>query len=89
MNPHNVAALDTVLTYHVANGAVLSNTLKDGQMIPTLEKEDVTVHIAGGVVSINNARVLAADNLATNGVVHIVSEVRVGARGSLNGPAES
>ena len=70
LNPHNIKTLDAVLTNHVVAGRVLSNQLTDGQVIPTLDTpQTVTAHIAGGVVSINNARVITADVLASNGVV--------------------
>jgi len=78
INPHNVKILDDILTYHVVSGKVLSNQLKDGQVIKTLDNAlTVTAHVAGGKVQINNANVVAADNLATNGVVHIVDAVLV------------
>lgn len=67
-----------MLTYHVVSGQVLSNQIKDGQVIKTLDNAlTVTAHVAGGKVQINNANVIAADNLATNGVVHIVDAVLV------------
>ena len=68
LNPTKIKTLDAVLTYHVAAGKVLSSQLTDGEVIPTLDTpQTVTVHIAGGAVSINNAAVLTADVLASNG----------------------
>lgn len=37
LNPHNQAALDNVLTYHVASGAIASNQLYNGEKIPTVD----------------------------------------------------
>jgi len=77
-NPDNVKALDTVLTYHVVSGAVTSDKIKDGQVIPTVDAgQSVTAHVANGVVTINNARVLRANILCTNGVIHVVDNVLV------------
>ena len=59
--------LDNVLTYHVVSGAVQAADLKDGELIPTLDKENVTAHVNGADVHINNARVIRADIEATNG----------------------
>jgi uncharacterized surface protein with fasciclin (FAS1) repeats len=67
--------LAQILLYHVASGSVLSTALSDGQVIPTLNGETVTVTINGGVVSINNAQVTVADILADNGVVHVINAV--------------
>ena len=73
----NPELLTQVLTYHVVSGAVLSSALQDGQIIPTLFGESVTVDITTGVVSINTAQVAVADILASNGVVHVIDAVLV------------
>lgn len=67
-------ALSDVLLYHVAAGTVLSGDLSDGQMITTLQGQDVTVTISGSVM-INNATVTVADVPASNGVVHVIDAV--------------
>jgi len=78
LNPHNKAMLDNVLTYHAVSGAVTSNQIKDGEQIPTLDnKLTVTAHVNGGGVTINNAKVLKANIMASNGVIHIVDSVLV------------
>ena len=67
-----------MLTYHVVSGAVTSGQIKDGQVIPTVDAgQSVTAHVAGGQVKINNARVIRANIMCTNGVVHIVDQVLV------------
>lgn len=76
LKPENKAKLVDILTYHVAGGAaVFSKDLKDGEKIKTVEGKDVTAHIHGGVVKINNAQVTTADVAASNGVVHIIDAV--------------
>lgn len=77
-NPDNKGQLDNVLTYHVLSGAVYSNQITDGQVIPTLDnKLTVTAHVQGGRVSINEAHVIKADIKASNGVIHIIDGVLV------------
>lgn len=76
-NPHNVKALDAVLTYHVHAGAVKSNQIKNGEKITTLDAETVTATVGGGAVKINQATVIKADVLASNGVVHLIDAVLV------------
>jgi len=67
--------LTQVLLYHVVGAEAFSNSLSDGQMIMTLQGQDVTVTIAGSMVYINNAQVTVADIDATNGVVHVIDAV--------------
>merc|ERR1712166_92454 len=45
--PENVETLKTILTYHVAAGEVLSTDLSNGQQIPSLQGEDISVDITG------------------------------------------
>jgi len=64
-----------VLTYHVLSGTYHAADLSNGEQIPTVEKQNVTVTIIRGTVFIDEARVLFPDNEASNGVVHIVDQV--------------
>jgi len=78
LNPHNKDALDRVLLNHVASGAVYAKDLHNGEVIPTLDSgSNVTVHIDGAHVMIDNANVVQADISASNGVIHIVDGVLV------------
>ena len=49
--------------------------LMDMQMLTTVEGKNVTVRVAGKDILINSAKVTAADNDASNGVVHIIDSV--------------
>merc|ERR1711865_857343 len=77
LEPENKQFLTDVLLYHVASPQVLSSDLSDGQMIATLLGDDVTVDIDGDVVKINDSKVLQADVLASNGVIHVINQVLV------------
>merc|ERR1711865_832236 len=71
----NLPILSDILLYHVSNGqSLLSTDLSNGQQIATLLVEDgnVTVNLTNGGVKINDATVVGADVLASNGVIHIV-----------------
>ena len=67
--------LTSILTYHVAGGNVLSTDLSDGQMITTVNGADVTISIMDGTVMVNEATVVIADLVGSNGVVHVIDAV--------------
>lgn len=72
--------LAVVLTYHVvADAAVLSSDLSDGQTVTTLQGSTVEVSTQGGVfisdATANAAQVTTADIEVSNGVVHIIDKV--------------
>jgi uncharacterized surface protein with fasciclin (FAS1) repeats len=53
---------------------VLSTDLKSGP-VKTLEGGDITVDLSGGTVKVNDATVIKADILASNGVIHVIDTV--------------
>merc|ERR1740133_647338 len=75
LKPENKAQLVDILTYHVASGDVQSKDLTDMEMIKTVEGKDVQARVSNKDILINSAKVTAADNEASNGVVHIIDAV--------------
>lgn len=81
--PEERAILTTILTYHVVSGVAAKSTdLSEGQMIPTVQGEDVTINLEGGVFikdkqaeDVPAAKVVIADVEASNGVVHVIDKV--------------
>jgi len=72
----NKEALQKVLLLHVAAGKVLASDLSDGQIIETETGDELRVDIGvGGAVFINSIEVKAADVMASNGVMHVLSGV--------------
>tara|TARA_B100001564_G_scaffold49285_1_gene36337 strand:- start:18 stop:902 length:885 start_codon:yes stop_codon:yes gene_type:complete len=73
---NDIPQLTDILKHHVVSDSVMSSTLTNGQIVTTLLGTDVTVTInANGGVLIDNALVTVADQLADNGVVHIIDAV--------------
>jgi len=73
---NDVDTVAEVLKYHVISGvAAFSNDLSEGQLVTTVQGEQVRVSLNRHKVYINNAKVQVADVEATNGVVHIIDEV--------------
>jgi len=77
LEPDNSGALTAILTYHVVNGTVLSTDLVDGMMPATLQGEAITIDLSDGVTINDSASVVAADVVASNGVVHVIDAVLV------------
>merc|ERR1712048_1428875 len=84
LKPENKASLVDILTYHVLPEQVLSTDLKFFQRVPTVEGKNVHIYnnpfgtYKGVFVTPDGKtfnKVTAADNLATNGVAHIIDGV--------------
>lgn len=67
--------LSAVLRYHVVQGVVYSNAIMNGSMVPTLQGTNITTRIVNGSVYVNNAKVILANVLTSNGVVHVIDSV--------------
>lgn len=72
-----MGALQQVLTYHVAEGAVMSGDITDGMEVTTLQGEPVTLTVKDGTVMVDGAEVIEADIEASNGVIHVIDAVMV------------
>jgi len=73
--PAGKEQLTSILTYHVVEGAVMSSDLRDGQMVTTLQGEQLEVSIDGDQVRVGDATVVQPDVEASNGVVHVIDTV--------------
>lgn len=80
LKPESKATLAGILTYHVVPAAVMSSELSDGQVVKTVQGQDLTVKLMDGKVYIvdakgGQAQVVQADVKASNGVVHVIDTV--------------
>ncbi|MEQ9443809.1 MAG: choice-of-anchor I family protein [Cyclobacteriaceae bacterium] len=66
--------LGDLLRYHVVAGKVLSTDLSDGMMAETLLGGPVTFSV-NGMIKVNEATVGEIDQMASNGVVHLIDQV--------------
>lgn len=67
--------LRSVLERHVLGAKVLSSQIVDKATAKSVGNDDLVFNKVGGVVKVNNATVIAADILASNGVLHVVDAV--------------
>ena len=73
--PENKEVLVKILTYHVVPASVLAADVADGDDA-TVEGQTVKLSTADGV-TVNGAKVVIADVLASNGVIHAIDAVLV------------
>ncbi len=66
-------ALGKILTYHVVSGKVMAADVKAGK-VKTVNGQEFTVKTDGGVM-VDNAKVVATDVAASNGVIHVIDTV--------------
>jgi uncharacterized surface protein with fasciclin (FAS1) repeats len=71
--PENKALLTQILTYHVVSGMVMAADVTDGD-VATVEGQTIKLSTADGV-TVNGAKVVAADVAASNGVIHAIDQV--------------
>ena len=78
LQPENKDTLVKILTYHVLSGEVTSKQVRSGE-VPTVEGSPikVTAKRGGRKVKINNAMVIKADVMASNGVIHVIDKVLI------------
>ena len=67
------AKLTSVLTYHVVAGKVMANDVKAGK-VKSVQGSELTLGTTGGV-TVDNAKVVKADIVADNGVIHVIDSV--------------
>ncbi len=69
-------ALTAVLTYHVVPGKIMSSDLIEKRLVSAKTVQGQAVDIdARASVKVNNANVVQADIVGTNGVIHVIDSV--------------
>ena len=68
------AALTTILQYHVYVGAMRKDYFTDGQSLGMVDGGNVTIHVKGDKIMVNDATIIATVP-ASNGIVHVIDGV--------------
>ena len=75
-NDEGKAALTDILLYHVVSGAVPSSAVTDGMVAAAVNGDDLTFTVGNGVM-VNDANVVLADVMASNGIIHVIDKVLI------------
>lgn len=67
--------LQSVLLYHVVPGKVLSKEVADGLQLTTLQGSPIIFYVRDNIVSVNEAKIVALDIEAANGIIHVIDTV--------------
>ena len=74
LKPENKEKLVAILTYHVVPGKVMAADVKT-MKVKTVNGKELSIVVAGGKVTVDNAKVVATDVPASNGVIHVIDTV--------------
>jgi uncharacterized surface protein with fasciclin (FAS1) repeats len=75
LKPENKDQLAAILTYHVVPGKVMANDVIALNSAKTANGKSLSISANYGGVQVDQARVLQADIVASNGVIHVINEV--------------
>jgi uncharacterized surface protein with fasciclin (FAS1) repeats len=75
LKPENKAKLQSVLTYHVVPGKVMSRDVVKLDTAKTAQGSSLKIKTMNGGVMVNDARIVKADIGASNGVIHVIDTV--------------
>ena len=75
LKPENIDQLTAILTYHVVPGKVKAADVVKLESAETANGSDVQIRVEQDTVFVNDARVVATDIGASNGVIHVVDTV--------------
>ncbi len=71
------AKLKAVLLYHVVKGKFTAARALKQQPLTTLEGGTLSIRTRHGKVYVNRARVIKANVMASNGVIHVINQVLI------------
>jgi uncharacterized surface protein with fasciclin (FAS1) repeats len=68
-------ALRQVLLYHVVQGKVMASDVTKMRSAKTLQGQNINIRVRNNIVQINDAKVVKADIVCSNGVIHVIDKV--------------
>ena len=77
LQPDSKDKLTAILTYHVLPARVTAAEIPHLSSAKTLNGEPVQITVNQGNVQVNQSRVISADILCSNGVIHVIDSVLI------------
>ena len=71
----NKELLTSILLYHVTNGDRNAKSVVSAKKIKMLDKNDAEIMVKDDGAYINNAKIVTADIMAKNGIIHVIDYV--------------
>ncbi|RYZ05506.1 MAG: fasciclin domain-containing protein [Myxococcales bacterium] len=75
LKPENKAKLVAILTYHVVPGEVPAKDVLAAKKLKSVQGQELSVAVDGANVSVDGAKVVKTDIMASNGVIHVLDAV--------------
>ena len=75
LKPENKAKLAAILAYHVVAGKVMAKEAMKLHEAKTVNGEELMIKTSMGSVMIDNAKVVKADIVCSDGVIHVIDTV--------------
>jgi uncharacterized surface protein with fasciclin (FAS1) repeats len=75
LKPENKEKLVAILTYHVVAGKVMAKDVAGINSAETVQGQSLKVSIKDGAPMVDNAKIVATDIEASNGVIHVIDTV--------------
>jgi len=75
LKPENRDQLVSILTYHVVPGKVEAKKAVKLSEAKAVSGQKLDLNVKGGSLYLNQSKVIAADIMATNGVIHVIDQV--------------
>lgn len=75
LKPENKAKLQRILTYHVVSGKVTAADVVKLHSAKAVSGDMMMIATHGGTVTVDNAKVVKTDIVASNGVIHVIDAV--------------
>ena len=77
LKPENKAKLQRILTYHVVAGKAMAADVVKMHTAKAVSGDTISITTNGGTVTVDNAKVVKTDIVASNGVIHVIDSVIV------------
>jgi len=75
LKPENKAMLRRVLTYHVVPGTVMAADVVKVSSATAVSGDKLSIKVSGSTVTVDKARIVKTDIVASNGVIHVLDTV--------------